>query len=85
MFYSKAFIYRPFSDVALDPNSSKAVVAIHPIYLLPEIRYRVEIFEEQLDGWHRVPSASPVDRTFDTFIRWFECRFHSVLVDLFIR
>jgi len=83
LFYSKAFIYRPFSDVALDPNSSKAVVAIHPIYLLPEIRYRGEIFEEQLDGWHLVPSAWPVDRTFDTFIRWFECSFHSVLVDLF--
>ena len=30
MFYSEAFIYGPFSDVALDPNSSKTVVATHP-------------------------------------------------------
>jgi hypothetical protein len=29
-----------------------------------------------------VPSAWPVDRTFDTFNRWFEYRFHSMLVDL---
>jgi hypothetical protein len=63
------------------------------IYLLPEYdtaeqargylrEYCREIFEEQLDGWYRVPSVWPVDRTFDTFIRWFECRFHSLLVDV---
>ena len=26
-----------------------------------------EIFEEQLDGWYRIPSAWPFDPTFDTF------------------
>ena len=63
------------------------------IYLLPEYdteeeahgylrEYSSEIFEKQLDGWYRVPSARPFDRTFDTFIRWFDCSFHSVLVDL---
>jgi hypothetical protein len=63
------------------------------IYLLPEydteeeahgyLRHHWrEIFEEQLDGWYRVPSAWPVDRTFDRFNRWFEYRFHSMLVDL---
>jgi len=63
------------------------------IYLLPEYdteeeahgylrEYGSEIFEEQLDGWYRVPSAWPVDRTFDTFISWFEWSFHSVLIDL---
>ena len=63
------------------------------IYLLPEYdteeeargylrEYCSEIFEEQLDGWYRVPSAWPVDRTFDTFNRSFEYSFHSVLVDL---
>jgi len=29
LFYSKAFIYGPFSDVALDSNCSKTVVATH--------------------------------------------------------
>jgi hypothetical protein len=63
------------------------------IYLLPECeneeevrRYLrdvcVEIFEEQLDGWYRVPSAWPVRRDLETFVRWFEYRFHSMLVDL---
>lgn len=63
------------------------------IYLLPEYdteeeargyvrEYCSKIFEEQLDGWYRVPSAWPVDRTFEILMRWFECSFHSVLVDL---
>jgi hypothetical protein len=63
------------------------------IYLLPEYdtekqahqhlsKYCSEIFEEQLDGWYRVPSAWPVDRSFDTFTRWFEFSFHSVILDL---
>ena len=63
------------------------------IYLLPEYateeearadlkEFCSEIFEEQLDGWYCVPSAWPVDRDFDTFIRWFEYRFHSVIIDL---
>jgi hypothetical protein len=41
-----------------------------------------EIFEEQLDGWLRIPSSWPVSRDFGTFKRWFEYRFHSMLVDL---
>jgi hypothetical protein len=44
--------------------------------------YCREIFEEQFDGWYRGPSACPVDRTLDRFTQWFECGFHSVLVDL---
>ena len=34
------------------------------------------------DGWYRVPSAWPVRRDFDTFVRWFEYHFHTMLVDL---
>ena len=63
------------------------------IYLLPQYDTEAEahehlraccseIFEEQLDGWYRVPSTWPVDRTFGTFSRWFEFSFHSVLFDL---
>jgi hypothetical protein len=39
-------------------------------------------FEEQLNGWYRVPSAWPFHRDFDTFVRWFEYRLHVMLVDL---
>ncbi len=63
------------------------------IYLVPEYdseeearrfleNYCGEIFEEQLDGWFRVTSAWPVNRSFATFVRWFEYSFHSVIVDL---
>jgi hypothetical protein len=40
-----------------------------------------EIFEEQLNGWYRVPAVWPEDRELHTFLRWFECGFHSVVVD----
>jgi hypothetical protein len=41
-----------------------------------------DIFEEQLDAWYRVPSVWPTERDLTTFQRWFECSFHSMIVDL---
>ena len=52
------------------------------VYLLPEcenekdVRRCLEeacgqVFEEQLDGWYRVPSSWPSRRDLDTFDRWF--------------
>ena len=41
-----------------------------------------EIFEEQLDGWYRVPSSWPQDRSYEVFCQWFECQHHSMLFDL---
>ena len=63
------------------------------VYLLPECENEKEarecleevcgeIFEEQLNGWRRVPSSWPSRRDLDAFDRWFECSFHSVVVDL---
>jgi hypothetical protein len=71
------------NDLTLEPT----------IYLLPEYDCRRRgapasakpvqgDFEEQLDSWYRVPTAWPADRSFKTFKHWFECRFHSVLIDL---
>ena len=63
------------------------------VYLLPESENEEEvreclkegcgqIFEEQLDGWYRVPSAWPSQRDLDTFDRWFDWSLHSVVIDL---
>ena len=41
-----------------------------------------QIFEEQLDGWYRVPSLWPDRRDLEAFDHWFEWSFHSVVVDL---
>ena len=71
------------NDLRLEPT----------IYLLPEYdteeearehlqRRCKEIFEEQLNGWYRVPTARPVVRNFKTFKQWFEYHFHSVLIVL---
>ena len=63
------------------------------VYLLPECENEEEarecmeklcgqIFEEQLDGWYRLPSSWPRRRDLGTFDRWFEWSSHSVVVDL---
>jgi len=76
------------AELSLDDLRREATV-----YLLPEYDTDEEadqhlrkccgrIFEDELDGWYRVRSAWPVDRSFDTFTSWFECGFHSVILDL---
>jgi hypothetical protein len=63
------------------------------IYLLPECENEAavrrylrnvcgKIFEEQLDGWYRVPSSWPIRRDLDLFVLWFEYNVHTMLVDL---
>ena len=63
------------------------------IYLLPQREGKeetinclrevcTEIFEEQLDGWYRVPSAWPVERDLNAFFLWFEWSFHSMIIDV---
>jgi hypothetical protein len=63
------------------------------IYLVPEYdteeeaeryvrKHCPQIFEEQLDGWYRVPSAWPPDRGVRVFKQLFEYHFHSVVLDL---
>ncbi len=63
------------------------------IHLLPECENKEEavgclsevcgeIFEEQLNGWHRVPAAWPSERDVNAFLRWFDWTLHSMVVDL---
>jgi hypothetical protein len=63
------------------------------IYLLPDSdsnekagrylrKFCAQIFAHELDGWFRVPSAWPKDLTFQVFTRWFECSYHSMVLDL---
>jgi hypothetical protein len=70
-------------DLRRDPS-----VYLLPVYDAEEqarshLRKRCEeIFEEQLEGWYRDPSAWPVKRDFGTFIRWFDWQFYSGLFDV---
>jgi len=63
------------------------------VYLLPECENKEDarehlkqicggIFELQLDEWYRMPSAWPEGRDLDTFERWFEWSFHSMVIDV---
>jgi hypothetical protein len=40
------------------------------------------IFEDQLVGWWRDRTTWPTPRSFGTFSCWFDCQFHSTLLDL---
>ncbi len=74
-------------DLSLDDLQREATV-----YLLPEMDNEAEalecleefcgqMFEEQLDGWYRVPSAWPGRRDLEAFDHWFAWGFHSMVVD----
>jgi len=66
------------------------------VYLLPEVdgddeaaacvrRYCKEIVANELDGWWRERSDWPQSVTAGLFNRWFEWRYHSVILDLATR
>jgi hypothetical protein len=40
------------------------------------------IFDDQLAGWWRDRTTWRTPRSMDVFTRWFDCRFHSTLLDL---
>jgi|SRR4249920_275533 hypothetical protein len=40
------------------------------------------IFEDQLDGWWRDRTTWPTLRSLPVFRRWFDCQFHSMVLDL---
>jgi hypothetical protein len=81
---------------AADPTSSNItlldVQGEPTVYLIPECdadeladvlrKVCEEIFEEQLDGWYRVPSIWPEDQSYEVFCQWFEYEHHSMLFDL---
>ncbi|MBI3666602.1 MAG: hypothetical protein HY236_10335 [Acidobacteria bacterium] len=82
---------------SVDPTSSDLTLhdlGREPIiYLVPECESEEAfadslremfpvIFEDQLAGWWTDQSAWPVNRTLDTFQAWFDCQFHSMVMDL---
>jgi len=82
---------------AADPTSAALTLADlaleRTIYLVPECAdgeqeraalqtvFRT-IFENQLDGWWRDRATWPSSRSFGMFGQWFDCQFHSTLLDL---
>jgi hypothetical protein len=65
----------------------------YTIYLVEELdldldpgpalqRHHSSIFEQELAGWHRDPSAWPQNRNLRTFLDWFDVEMHSMVVDL---
>ena len=88
----------PFLDWlhAADPTSAAMTLADlgrqPTIYLVPgrgdaEERGALQtvfptIFDDQLVGCWRDRTTWPTPRSFGTFSRWFDCQFHSTLLDL---
>src|SRR3954471_14601143 len=76
------------TDITLD-------VATHDpnVYLLPECDsennypHLLEeswetIFESELEQWYTDEAMWPHGRTIEMFRKWFDCKFHSMIVDL---
>ena len=81
----------------IDPTSSEITLEDlgqdPDIYLIPECEDEKEradflremysvIFEDLLHGWWTDEKDWPKDRSFDIFREWFDCRFHSMVIDL---
>ncbi len=41
------------------------------------------IFEEELASWWTVRKDWPLQRNLETFKKWFDIEFHSVVIDIF--
>ena len=71
------------ADLALEPtiylvsecaDAEQERAALQTVFLA--------IFENQLDGWSRDRTTWPSSRSFGIFSQWFDCQFHSTLLDL---
>lgn len=62
-------------------------------YLFPDIegdepkerllrRHHKFIFENELSSWNTNESSWPIQRSYGTFLKWFEVEFHSIVIDL---
>jgi|ERR1051326_686374 hypothetical protein len=82
---------------SIDPTSSEITLddlGREPdIYLISECGDEAElvdclrdvysvIFEDQLAGWWTYENDWPKERPFAMFQEWFDCRFHSMVIDL---
>ncbi|MGR3178308.1 MAG: hypothetical protein ACUZ8E_09670 [Candidatus Anammoxibacter sp.] len=48
----------------------------------PYLNFYDLIFEEQLYSWWTNENDWPSNRDFNTFVEWFDCKFHSLVMDL---
>ena len=86
---------QPFLDWAggLDDSGLLPDVEGESVYLIPEFdgpddadfiieQVYLEVFENELYGWHTDESAWPENRDLETFRDWFTIELHSVVEDL---
>ena len=80
----------------LDDHSPAAAQALRDqtsIYLVNEIHYNTdenraikrhfeEVFESELNAWHRDPAAWPENRSLKMFRDWFDVEVQSMVIEL---
>ena len=77
-----------YADLTLDQVNEETTTYLLPVYeteaekdaLLEQ--YFDLLFEEELAGWWMDKTHWPESRSLELFKRWFNVRFHSVVVDL---
>lgn len=76
------------SDLALADLRLEPSIYLLPVTGSPNDAHRLlrrcfdTIFAAELDGWLRDRSCWPTKRTYQMFQTWFECTYHSLLIDL---
>ena len=87
---------QPFLDWAAGLDDSGVLPDVEgeqTVYLIPEFdtprdansiieQVYLEVFENELYGWHTDESEWPVNRDLQTFREWFVIELHSVVEDL---
>ena len=87
---------QPFLEWAAGLDDSGLVPDVEgeqTVYLIPEFdtpddadsvieQIDLEVFENELYGWHTDESAWPANRDLETFREWFTIELHSVVEDL---
>ena len=85
-----------FNDPDADWITLESAADDATIYLLPQIDYPADygpliaavwasIFEDQLMQWYSDDDLWPRGRTLEMFQQWFDCKYHSTIVDLSTR
>ena len=87
IFYTLLALFSlPLPALASDAPALVQNLTAHPLGLFALVlfvaAYTLVIFEEQLNGWYRVPSVWPEKRDLNAFLQWFECSFHSMVIDV---
>ena len=77
----------PPDDVTLDEMHTDCTAILIPDFDDPTeaeafiATIAADLFDMELDAWHRDPKTWPEDRGYETFREWFDVEIHTIVLD----